>query len=168
MDLMFSKRSLVVLLLGSFCVMSFAAKGSDLMAEERIGNLRLGLTEADVKKAIDGTLKRGPENLWGADGMYHQAWQCPSRGLDLGMVSEKRGGKKVVESITVTAPCALASKRGLRIGSTEQEVRKAYKKDWNREDSSQDSFVAGSVYGGIIFRFRKGKVDQIFLGAAAE
>ena len=165
---MFSKRSFTVLLLGFLCGMSFAAKGADLVADERIGNLRIGLTEADLKKAIECTLKRGPENLWGADGMYHQAWQCPACGLDFGMVSEKRGGKKVVESITLTAPCALATKRGIRIESTEQEVRKAYKKDWNKEDSSQDSFVAGSVYGGIIFQFCKGKVDRIFLGAAAE
>ncbi len=148
--------------------MAFAAKGSDLIADERIANLRIGLTESDLKKAIDCTLKRGPENLWGADGMYHQAWQCAECGLDLGMVSEQRGGKKVVESISLTAPCALATKRGIRIGSTEQEVRKAYKKDWNKEDSSQDSFVAGSVYGGIIFQFRKGKVARIFLGASAE
>jgi hypothetical protein len=84
------------------------------------------------------------------------------------MVSKKRGGKKVVESIILTAPCALATKQGIRIGSTEQEVKKVYKKDWNREDSSQDSFVAGSVYGGIIFQFHNGKVNQIFLGAAAE
>ena len=165
---MLSKRSLIVLLLGFLCGMSFAAKGADLVADERIGNLRIGLTEADLKKAIECTLKRGPENLWGADGMYHQAWQCPACGLDFGMVSEKRGGLKVVESITLMAPCALATKRGIRIGSTEQDVRKAYKKEWNREDSSKDSFVAGSVYGGIIFQFNNGKVDRIFLGAAAE
>jgi len=42
-------------------------------------------------------------------------------------------------------------------------------KDWNREDSARTgSFVAGSIYGGIIFDFQKGKVSQIFLGAAAE
>ena len=29
-------------------------------------------------------------------------------------------------------------------------------------------FVAGSIYGGIIFNFAKGKVSRIFLGAAAE
>ena len=72
-------------------------------------------------------------------------------------------------SITLAAPCTLATKRGIRIGSTEQEVKKAYKKDWNKEDStSSGRFVAGSIYGGIVFEFQNGKVSRIFLGAAAE
>lgn len=75
----------------------------------------------------------------------------------------------MIESITLTSPCTLATKQGIRIGSTEQEVRKAYRKDWNREDSaSSENFVAGSIYGGIIFQFQDGKVTRIFLGAAAE
>jgi hypothetical protein len=85
------------------------------------------------------------------------------------MVSEKRSGTKSVESISLTAPCTMATKRGIRIGSTEQTVRKAYKKDWNREDSiCAGEFVGGSIYGGIIFQFKDGKVSRIFLGAAAE
>jgi hypothetical protein len=85
------------------------------------------------------------------------------------MVSEKRGGKKAIESITLTAPCTLATKRGIRIGSPEKEARKAYKKDWNREDNAlSGSFVAGSIYGGIVFQLQNGKVSRIFLGASAE
>jgi len=166
---MLRKLSAAFLLLGFLCGVGFAAKESDLLAGERIGRLRIGLHESDLKKSIDCDLKRGPETLWGADGAYHQTWQCPACGLKLGMVSEKRGGMKSVESITITAPCTLATKRGIRIGSTEQAVRKAYRKDWNRKDNTQSgSFVAGSIYGGIIFQFQDGKVNEIFLGAAAE
>jgi len=165
----FRNLSVVLLLWMYLCSAVFAAREADILTEERIGGLRIGLHESDLKKFIDCDLKRGPETLWGADGAYHKTWQSPVCGLKLGMVSEKRGGKKSIESITLTAPCTLATKRGIRIGSTEQEVRKAYKKDWNKEDSRQsESFVAGSIYGGIIFQFRNGKVSQIFLGAAAE
>lgn len=48
-------------------------------------------------------------------------------------------------------------------------VRKAYKREWNREESRQSgSFVVGSIYGGLLFDFQDGKVSQIFLGVAAE
>lgn len=147
----------------------FVANGADLLSGERIGELRIGLSETELVKSIDCDLKRGQETFWGADGAYHQTWQCPACGLKLGMVSEKRGGKKAIESITLTVPCTLATKRGIRIGSPEREARKAYKKDWNREDSAQSgSFVAGSIYGGMIFQFQGGMVSRIFLGAAAE
>jgi hypothetical protein len=30
------------------------------------------------------------------------------------------------------------------------------------------TFIAGSIYGGLIFTFDQGRVSEIFLGAAAE
>jgi hypothetical protein len=33
---------------------------------------------------------------------------------------------------------------------------------------SYQTFVAGSIYGGLIFTFAQGYVSEIFLGAAAE
>jgi len=163
---MIGKLTATFLVLGFLCSTGWL-KASDLLTTERIGRLRIGLSETDLLKSIDCDLKRGPESLWGADGAYHQTWQCPACGLKLGMTSGKRGGNKVIESIVITPPCTLATKRGIRIGSSEEEVRKAYKKEWNREDS-KESFVAGSLYGGMIFDFHNGKVSRIFLGTAAE
>ena len=81
----------------------------------------------------------------------------------------EEGAPKAIESITVVSPSDLSTKSGIRIGSTEQEVMKAYASHWNKEDSSPSkTFVAGSVYGGLIFDFKAGKVSRIFLGAAAE
>lgn len=151
------------------CNASLAARDHDPLAEERIGTLSIGLSETDLKKSINCPLKRGKDILWGADGAYHQTWKCADCGLEIGMVSEKRGATKMIESLTITAPSTLTTKRGIRIGSTEQEVRKAYRREWNKEDSTNNgNFVAGSIYGGIIFQFRDGMVCQIFLGAAAE
>ena len=166
---MLKKVFVSIMLAGVVCGFSFGADEFPLLKEERIGNLRIGISEAEVKKGIHCTLKRGPEELWGADGAYHQEWEYTGCGIRLGMVSEEKGGPKSVKSITVVGPSTLSTKRGIRIGSTEQEVMKAYKPFWNREDSKHfGNFVAGSIYGGLIFYFQNGQVSKIFLGAAAE
>jgi len=157
------------MLVGFICNLSFAADEFSLLREERIGELRINLSEQEVKKKIHCSLKLGPEKLWGADGAYHQTWDYTGCGIRLGMVSEKKGAPKSIESITLVSPGNLSTKRGIRIGSTEQKVMDAYKPYWNKEDSkSFNIFVAGSVYGGLMFNFQNGKVSRIFLGAAAE
>ena len=158
-----------IILFGFLNSFSFAADGLDLLRTERIGALRIGLSEGEVKKRIHCILKRGPEELWGADGAYHQKWEFVGCGITLGMVSDKKGAPTLVESVSLVNPSILKTKRGIRIGSTAQEVMKAYKSQWNREDSKTfGCFVAGSIYGGILFNFENGKVSRIFLGAAAE
>jgi len=151
------------------CSLSFAAGESSLLDEERIGDLRIGLSEKEVKKVVKCPLKLGPEEFWAADGAYHQEWRYATCGLTLGMVSEKKSGSKSVESITVVSPSRLSTKRGIRIGSSGQEVMNAYKSEWNEEESKHfGRFVAGSIFGGLMFDIRDGKVTGIFLGAAAE
>ena len=158
-----------IMLVGFVCSVSFSADEFALLREERIGNLHIDLSEGEVKKTIHCTLKRGPEELWGADGAYHQEWEYVGCGITLGMVSEKKGAPKSIDSITLVSPSILSTKRGILIGSTEQEVMKAYKPYWNREDSEYlKIFVAGSIYGGLMFDFENGKVSRIFLGTAAE
>jgi hypothetical protein len=139
-----------------------------LMHNERIGNLRIGLSEAKVKQTINCQLNREPEQLWSADGAYHQKWNYADCGITLGMVSEKKGAAKSIESITISNPSRLGTKRGIRIGSSKSAVMKAYKSELNKESNGSTNFVAGSIYGGLIFQFQNGKVSQIFLGAAAE
>jgi hypothetical protein len=140
-----------------------------LLQNESIGNLRIGLSEEKVRQVISNcALKRESEQLWGADGAYHQKWKYINCGITLSMVSEQKGGKKSIESITVNSPSRLTTKRGIRIGSAESMVMKAYKVERDKESSKSGYFVAGSIYGGLIFQFKNSKVSQIFLGAAAE
>lgn len=137
--------------------------------KEQIGQLHLGLAAKEVKQIIPGQPSRGPEELWGADGEYHQDWQYPKEGVTLSMVSKKKGGPKSIERITLISPSTLATSKGIRIGSTEAEVNEAYGRFRNAEDSKHfGGFIAGSVFGGVMFNFEKGKVSRIFIGAAAE
>jgi len=139
-----------------------------LMMSEKIGELRIDLSEADVKKALPGQPARGRDQLWGADNAYHQKWTYKQQGLALSMRSDKKGGAKVLESIQCTGKCALKSARGIGVGSPLADVQKAYAAEFNKEESKPGVFVAGTIYGGLIFNFKADKVSVMYLGAAAE
>ena len=157
------------MLLGLISKPSFSADEFALLESERIGSLRIGLSATDVKKIIQCPLKQGAEQFWEADGAYHQEWRFSGCGITVGMVSEKRNSAQSISYISIKRPNTLKTLRGIGIGSPEQEVIKSYQSDWNREESqASKKFVAGSLYGGLIFEFNKGKVSAIFLGAAAE
>jgi hypothetical protein len=138
------------------------------MRSETIGTLKLDMSEAQIAKLVPGKPARGRERLWGADNRYHQQWTYGPRGLTLGMVSDKKGGAKALESITCDARCTLKTSRGIGIGSPQADAEKAYAAEFNKEDSEPGRYVAGSIYGGLILSFKAGKVSAMFLGAAAE
>jgi hypothetical protein len=145
-----------------------AADEFSLLKEEKIGHLKINLPEKEVKTVISCKEKRGADELWDADGAYHQEWAYDDCGITLDMISDKKRGAKKIASITLFAPSTLNTLRGIRMGSSMQEVIKAYKPYWNKEASDANQFVAGSIYGGLIFTIEKKKVSRIFLGAAAE
>ena len=136
---------------------------------ERLGKLKLGQSAAEVITLLGEPKGRGKETEWAATGEWVQEWRYPAQGLTLNLAATSAGGDKTLLSVSATAPCQLATARGLRIGSPAGEVAKAYGPVEDKEQSVPgESFVAGSVYGGVIFTLREGKVAAIFLGAAAE
>jgi hypothetical protein len=72
-----------------------------------------------------------------------------------------------VRNIWLRAPSTLATDRGIRLGSTADEARAAYAGTLDSR-AGEDSIVAGSVYGGVIFTVEGGRVVGIFVGPAAE
>uniref|UniRef100_I2PYC7 Lipoprotein n=1 Tax=Desulfovibrio sp. U5L TaxID=596152 RepID=I2PYC7_9BACT len=138
-------------------------------AAERIGGLRLGLPAGEVA-AVACPPQKGRETYEGATGEYVETWTMPACGVTLKMSGPKKGGPKVVAGVTVTAPSGLGTRRGIHIGSAEAAVTAAYGRYRDREGASRPgrTFVAGSIYDGLIFDFKDGKVVRIFLGAAAE
>jgi hypothetical protein len=165
---MLKKCCAFMVIIGLFVTGAFAAEEFPY-EKEQLGKLHIGLSEREVKQIIPGKPTRGAEKWWGADGQYHQDWQYTDGGITLGMVSKKKGGLKSIESITITSPSSLQTQRGIRIGSTEAEVVKAYGPFRNAEDSKPgELFVAGSIFGGVMFEFQQGRVNRIFIGAAAE
>ncbi len=147
-----------------WCAEKFDAKS------ERIDGLRLGLSGKTL--AVDlscGQPRMSKATFEAATGLYVQDWGLPECGITLHMASERKGGTEVIASITVTAPSHLATSREIHIGSTEDDVSKAYGTVRDDESStSGEMFVAGSIYDGLVFTLKNRKVVKIFLGAAAE
>jgi len=144
-------------------------KGFALMKAESLGGLKLEMPAATVEALLGKPDKKGKDIGWEAIGEFVQEWNWPKKGVVLQMSSVEKGGKKAVLMATVSPPSTSATAKGIKIGSTEAEVRKAYAAYADKEDSKPgETFVAGTVYGGVIFTFKEGKVITIFLGAAAE
>ena len=140
-----------------------------MLRGEGLGGLHLDLAEKTVLKLLGPPAKRGAVVFQEADGNYVQDWHYPDKGIDLSMsAGEKKSGKKTIANISASAPCTFATKKGIKIGDAESAARKAYAEHIDRETSDSNTLVVGSIYGGIIFNFTKGKVSRIFFGAAAE
>lgn len=158
---------LLLTILHTGAVSSFAQE--DASVEETLGKLKLGQKAAAVIKELGEPASKGENQLWGATGEWNQEWKYPAKGLTLQMAGETAKGPKTLSAITASEKCELATSKQIKIGSTEAEVRKAYAKLENKEEGKPgETLVAGSIYGGVIFTFKKGKVVQIFIGAAAE
>ena len=140
-----------------------------MLRAESLGGLRLGLPEKAVLKLLGPPATRDKLVLQEADGNYVQHWDYPDKGINLSMsAGGKKSGVKTIAYIYASAPCAFATRKGIKIGDAESAARKAYAKHVDRETSAEHGIVVGSIYGGIIFDFTKGKVSRIFFGAAAE
>jgi len=159
------------LLLIILCAISAIATGDEfqLMKSEGLGALKVGIQQTAALKILGSPSKSGKLEEWDADGMFHQQLEFKSAGVILNLASKSKGSAQTVASITAVAPCRLATAAGIRLGSTEPEVIKAYRRHYNKEDSTPGSLVvAGSIYGGVTFEIKAGKVSQIFIGASAE
>ncbi len=145
----------------------FEKLGAKLMEEEMVGKLKIGLKASDLTSILGKPCEKTKNELWGADGEYHQTYKYSKLGVELDMIGKKESDK-VVNMITVMSPCDYKTSKGVSIGSNYQDVEKAYKDYLNTASSNKESIVAGSIYGGVIFSFKNEKVSSIFVGASAE
>jgi hypothetical protein len=162
---------LFTLLLTLFCIASPSPlrAGEKSVDREAFGKLTLGQKGEDILRFLGKPESKGKDAYWEAIGEWVQEWKYPAQGLRLDMASGKKGGAKTLLNISASAGCALTTERGIGIRSSEAAVRKAYGAlEENTESKRGETFVAGSIYGGVIFQFKGGKVAEIFIGAAAE
>ena len=143
--------------------------GFDLMARDSVGPIKLGMTESEVPAALGTPDEESEAQMWGADGLKHSDWTYTNEGLTINMVESTNGESEFVAyTINAAAPCALATQKGIKIGDGKDAVLAAYGDAIDPTTVTEDSIVAGTVFGGIVFTLQDGNVTSIFLGAAAE
>jgi hypothetical protein len=134
----------------------------------QIGSLSLGMSALAVEKELGKPTSKTKAEEWGADGLLHQDWEYPVKGISLNMSSENDSTAMEVFSISITEPCTFKTKKNIGIGNSYTEVMAAYENEIDTGSSDENVVVIGSLYGGIIFEFTNKKITKIFLGAAAE
>jgi len=140
----------------------------------QIGNIRLGLSENEVRKAIPCKQKKvsDPSDILREFLTYRDCGIF----LELSNSRDSFTNSFKVSFITVKSPSTLQTKRGIRIGSSKQDVIKAYRLFYNPYayvsdygEKIADTFFAsyngeGDDTRGIMFYFQKGIVNRIEVG----
>ncbi len=142
--------------------------GFDLMASDSAGPIKLGMTESEVQAVLGTPDEESEAQMWGADGLKHSDWTYTNEGLTINMVESTNGESEFVAYTINAAPCAFATQKGIKIGDGKDAVLAAYGNAIDPTTVTEDSIVAGTVFGGIVFTLQDGNVTSIFLGAAAE
>lgn len=122
------------------------------MENETLNQLKLGLELNQVENILGSTSDIGTNELWEADGAYHQRFIYKNLGIELDLIGDKKNDK-VINTITINQPYDFKTSNNISIGSSYNEVEKFYKKYYNKDFSDKDTFVAVSIYGGVIFNF---------------
>lgn len=134
---------------------------------EGVGELLIGTKVSKVFSILGEPSSKSKEEEWGADGLMHQDLFFKDKGVQMNLSRDSIGAEQVISSITIFPPSTLKTKRGIGIGSTHEEVLKAYEGQID-PTTNKTSIIIGSIYGGIVMDVDNNKVSRIFVGAAAE
>ena len=140
-----------------------------LMRIERLGEFKIGSSAVRILEFLSNPQTKSKNIFSEADGLYRQSWYYPKQGVIFEMVAENNKDKPKVAAIKISSPSKFKTDRSIKIGDSYDKVVRVYGRYKDKEHSVPfKRFVAGSVYGGLIFSFQNGRVVEIFLGAAAE
>lgn len=134
---------------------------------EKLGPVRTGMTDAEVLAAAGEPKRKGRARSAGeATGDFEQDWVYPGGSVTL--AADRRDGPVwTVRSIAVSRTDGWRTQRGIGIGANRADVERAYTDVLSADYTDEEHVVAGSIYGGIVFAIKRGKVGSIFVGAAA-
>ena len=145
----------------------FSKIGYELMDKEKLGDISLGLLYNEIIEKLGEPEEKTEPIIYGADGEYHQTLKYNTKGIELDLIGEVEKNRKI-NRILISSPCVFKTLRGIGIGSNYKEVELKYKEEIDPEFSNSKSLVAGTIYGGLMFRFENNAVITIFIGAGAE
>ncbi|HAN10684.1 MAG TPA: hypothetical protein DCP90_08755 [Clostridiales bacterium] len=138
-----------------------------IMSKTTLGGLKYGMNSNEVVKLIGNPEEKSQEFYQQYSGRYYEQWMYENKGIEILMVKID-ADTKIINKITISGPCNFETNKGIKIGSTKEEVITKYKSIINSQDSADDWIVVGSVYGGVMFEIKEGKVSKMYMGASAE
>jgi hypothetical protein len=145
----------------------FSKIGFELMDKEKLGDISLGLPYNEIIDKLGEPEEKTEPEIFGADGEYHQTLIYNTKGIELDLIGEGEKNRKI-NRILISSPCNFKTIRGVGIGSNYKDVELKYKEEIDPKFLDSVSIVAGSIYGGLMFRFENNTVKTIFIGASAE
>jgi len=136
---------------------------------ESIGGLHLGMTPKQFVGFLPCTVKKSEPVLWAGIGEIIQEWNYADCGIKLQLSASDNNTPQKISSIRVMAPSEFKTNRKIGIGSNFESVIDAYTEFADQADNQAgETFLAGSVYGGLLIKFEENRVISLFLGAGAE
>ena len=136
-----------------------------LLEHESIGGLKQMADEKAVIALLGPPTKKDKPMLEGATGDYTSGWRWPNATLD--MVAEKKSGPWKARMITISKASTFETAQHIHIGSTRAELEKAYKRSEDDDKQKPNQWLAGSMYGGMLFELDHDKVSSISMGPFA-
>lgn len=141
--------------------------GFELLQNESLDNLKIGLLKDDVIKLLGEPNEKTETEFKSTDCEYHQTYMYSTLGIKIDLIG-KNETNKAINTITIKSPCEFQTKKGISIGSSIDQIFKAYKDSINPDFSDSTSIVVGSYFGGIIFKLYHERVISIYFGINAQ
>lgn len=135
---------------------------------QQLGPLHLKLPMNVAEKKLGKPSSATKPHVEEATGRTVQTRTYRKHGLEITYSRDTEYQSWVIERFQARTPCAWKNPQGIGIGTPEATVRSRYAGLEEKETSNAHQLVVGSVYDGVIFAFENGKVESIFIGAAAE
>jgi hypothetical protein len=137
----------------------------DLVQRETIGPLRPGATEKLVIGTLGAPTKKQKPILEGATGEFASVWVWSDASII--MVADKDKGPWTARMITISGRPTFETRMHIHVGSTRAEVERAYERSLDDDGKKKETYLAGSMYGGLLFTFDHDKVVSISIGPFA-
>lgn len=151
-------------------------KTERFLETESIGGVELYLGEDVIVKMLGEADRKTEPEFNEATGVYLSEFEWDEPGLRVFFFSSEEGGERAANRVDTLANSKTSTLGGIKRGMTLEQVRTVYGALENAEEgpipddfaTGDFTFVAGSIYGGLMIQFVGGKVDTMTLGAIAE
>jgi hypothetical protein len=142
---------------------------------------QVDLVEIELKFVLNNAMKasevliqlgepdeKSKEEYEPASGDVFQVWFYKLQGLEIIFVRDEKN-IQLARSVKLYLPSELKTSKGIGIGSSKNDVKKAYKIEIKKTGKiSTEEITIGDECYGIIFTFENDIVKSIFIGAYCE